>query len=109
LKTNNKGDTIMKLSKTYEVWSMEAIELGDTDDRDFEYQDMGFDSLEDMAKEMLSEGCLEPSCNMFHQNIWYTTVDAVEDYRTGEKTYYSFHTKDMTAEQEQELYNLLTK
>jgi len=99
----------MKLSKTYEVWSMEAIELGDTDDRGFEYQDMEFDSIEDMAKEMLSEGCLEPSCNVFHRNIWYSSIDADVDYKTGDSTGYAFHPSDMTAEQEQELYNLLTK
>ena len=74
------------LSKTYETWDEEAIELGDTEDRGFEWEDVGhtFRELVELLKWMYSEP------NSTHNPTWFSTEPDI-DYRTGEQTTYSLH------------------
>lgn len=96
-----------KMNKTYEVWDEEALEAGDTDDRGFEYEDREFDSLWDMADEIRDGGATEPSDSSGGAHTWYSTPDAEENYRTGEKTFYSFHPDNLSAEEAKELFKLV--
>lgn len=98
----------MKLSKTYETWSIDTIEIGTTNNRGYEYKDKPFDSIADIVNEIMSEGSVEPSSSIYHRNIWYSSIDADVDYKTGDSTGYSFHPSDMTEDQERYLYNILT-
>lgn len=97
-----------KMSKTYETWDEESTSIGDTDEKGFEYKDVDFDGLWDMANEIREEGSVEPShSGTADAHTWYTTSDADEDYKTGEKTYYSFHPKGLSTEEAQELQKLI--
>lgn len=40
---------------------------------------------------------------------WYTESDGDEDYATGAVTYRSYHLSGFTSEEEQEIYNVVTK
>jgi hypothetical protein len=95
------------MSKTFETWTHEDTAIGDTDNRGFEYQDREFSSLEELADEICEAGCVEPSTSTPHRCNWFTTVDAEQDYRTGESTYYSFHPENLTDDEATSLNRLL--
>lgn len=97
-----------KMSKTYETWSHEDTDIGETDKKGFEYQDQAFDSLWEMAKEIRNSGATEPSDHpTVNIHTWYSTPDGDEDYKTGERTYYSFHPKGITPDEAKELYKYI--
>lgn len=96
-----------KMNKTYEVWDEDALEAGDTDDKGFEYEDREFDSLWDMADEIRDAGATMPSDSSGGPHTWYSTPDGEENYRTGERTFYSFHPEDLSAEEAKELFNMV--
>lgn len=97
------------MSKTYETWSYDDIDAGDTDDKGFEYKDEKFDSLWDMAKEIRDSGPVAPSHSGPATNhTWYSTVDGEEDYKTGEKTYYAFHPEGLSDTDAKQLHTLVT-
>lgn len=96
-----------KMNKTYEVWDYDAVDAGETDDKGFEYEDREFDSLWDMADEIRDAGATEPSDSRGGPNTWYSTPDGEENYRTGERTYYSFHPDNLSAEEAKELFNMI--
>lgn len=83
-----------KMSKTYQEITPESAENGEPSDSGFEWENRGYDSLWDMAKEMRDEGAREES----GAGDWYTDSHT-SDYHTATETSYGFHTKDLTAEQ----------
>jgi soluble cytochrome b562 len=96
------------MSKTYQIITPESAKEGDFSETGFEYEDQGFDSLYEMADEIRNEGYVEPSdSGEPNKSTWYTTVDPVRDYSTGEETYYSFHPKLSSGEEAKELKRLL--
>lgn len=63
-----------------------------------------------IAAALISEtyGYIEPSSSKFHKSIWYSTIDAEQDYKTGEETNYTIHAEGFTEAEERELYQILT-
>ena len=89
----------MKLSKTYETWTDEAVEYGETDDKGYEYKDREFDTLDDVVNEIISEGYVEYSASEYCKGGWYNTVDDI-NYATGERTRYTFHPANLGLKEE---------
>jgi hypothetical protein len=79
------------ISRTYETWTPEDIEAGDTDSRGFEFTDepVTFRELVDMIGR---EGFFRPSCSPATGSAfeWLETEPDI-DYRTGEQTIFALH------------------
>jgi hypothetical protein len=79
------------ISRTYETWTPDDIEAGDTDSRGFEFTDepVTFRELVDMIGR---EGFFRPSCSPATGSTfeWLETEPDI-DYRTGEQTTFSLH------------------
>jgi len=89
-----------KVSKTYEIWSHEDIEDGDTDNHGFEYDDRVFDNIWYIAKEIRENGPTYPSVYPGTQvGMWYYTEAVIEDYSTGEYVSYGFHPEGLDENQ----------
>jgi hypothetical protein len=58
----------------------------------------------DLAVKELKKQYLEASSSNFHRGIWFTSIDPDQNYSTGEETYYTFHLKGFTKEEEQLIY-----
>ena len=96
----------VRIRTTYETYTPEDIEAGDTDNRGCEdeegrifdpseYQDDEDPAralAEDVARCVLDGGGVHPSSSPVHpdKRTWWTS-DADQDYRTGEQTFQSFH------------------
>jgi hypothetical protein len=76
-----------KVSKTYEVISIESAEAGDSEEHGFEFEDRDF-TLRELVDEL--EEYLEVSGDLSDGSTWATT-EADQDYRTGDWTRYSLH------------------
>lgn len=106
-KTMGEAKKKFKMSKTYETYDEEAINVGSTDDHGFEYKDREFDSLWEIAKEIRDNGGTEPSSSVPHKSNFYSTTDPEIDYKTGEQTNYAFHPRLSSDEEAKELQRLL--
>lgn len=77
------------VSKTFEVWDEASLEIGETDNRGFDFEDLELD-FEDLVDEMKGYSSASQSPNDGGTDVWYISEPEV-DYRTGEETIYSFH------------------
>ena len=114
LKTPMYGDR--RIRTTYEVWSPEAVEAGDTDDRgwlDEEGESMepdewdreeGVTAAKKAAKWLNDHGAIRCSSSQFHPGIW-SSNGGTEDYRTGDREEHSFHLSGFTEEEEREIWD----
>jgi hypothetical protein len=82
------------VSVTYEVWTDEDREIGETDNRGFEVEPQPA-SLEDVIDYARSY-YIEPKGELESSSWWYS--EAQQDYRTGEDTYYHLHVEDNSLE-----------
>ena len=107
----DNSDKVYLMNKTYDIVTPESAEAGDFADQGFVYEDEEFDSLEELAREILSEGSVEPSDYPIVSNsTWYSTVDSVQDrdyFEEGESKTYAFHPKGLTDQEAKELYRLI--
>lgn len=80
---------------TYDIVSPESAMIGDFEESGFEKQNIEFDSKEE-ALEYFSHnyGCYEKG----NETSFYT-VDADQDYKNGNETYYGLHITELTADQ----------
>jgi hypothetical protein len=60
------------------------------------------------AKFLSDEGAYKASSSHFHRGTWYST-DYDQNYRTGEQTQKSYHLDGFSANEEREIFNLVTK
>jgi len=83
-----------EVSMTYEVWSHEDVEHGDTDDKGWEFQDEHEDTLEDVSHTLSNQSWLEWSTSGHPgKRDWIISQDE-EDFRTGDRTiYHAFVTR----------------
>jgi hypothetical protein len=107
-----KDDKAIGVIKTsYEKWSQDDIEAGDTDNenRSWDNEDgEPFANTYAAAEWLKSKGPLEPSSSNFQTGIWYSTVDANTDMQTGDVTNYAYHLSGFTDEQQEEIYDHVT-
>lgn len=71
---------------TYEVFTPDDAEFGDTDNRGFLCKDAGFET----AIRAFGDGYIEPSCSDVKQARWFT-VYGEADYRDGSQENRSLH------------------
>ncbi len=79
-----------KFSVTYEIVTYESAEDGEAAEQGYIVQDVG---LREAIGE-LNGAAVQPSCYPFdpsYSYVWFSTVDADIDYRTGESEYRSLH------------------
>ena len=79
------------ISRTFETWTADDIEAGDTDSRGFEFinEPVGFRELVDMIGR---EGFFYPSCSPATGSAYeWLETEPDTDYRTGEQTRYALH------------------
>jgi hypothetical protein len=111
------------ITTTYQIVTPESAEQGDYAEqgwKDEEGESMTPDEYDmedgvtaiDKAVEFLKHnGANEPSSSptITIGNTWYSTSSPDIDYTTGAETYYSYHLKGFTPEEEQEIYKRITK
>jgi len=82
------------ISRTYETWTPDDIEAGETNNQGFEFTDepVTFRELVDMIGR---EGFFYPSCSHATGSTfeWLNTEPDI-DYRTGEQTSFALHYSD---------------
>jgi hypothetical protein len=79
------------ISRTYETWTDDDLEAGDTDNRGFEFTDepVTFRELVDMIGR---EGFFRPSCRPATGSTFeWLETEPETDYRTGEQTTFALH------------------
>ena len=78
----------IKISTTYETFDEDALDAGETDDRDYEIESEEY-AFRDLVRLFRNGGYTEDS------GAWYSTGDAETDFRTGEVTNRSLHFADI--------------
>lgn len=68
----------------------------------------GITAIDLAVKVLRDQGPVEASSSSFHKDVWYSSVDAEEDYQNGEKTYYTFHLLNFTELEEAAIYMMVT-
>lgn len=104
-----------RILTTFEKVTPESAEEGDVSDRGWIDEDgesmVPDEDTESVAetamKFLLDKGATEPSSSHFHPEIWYTSYEVSENYRTGEVESRSYHLKDFTSEEEREVFALM--
>jgi len=110
-----------RITITYEIWDDSSLEAGDTDNKgwiddegvsmkpdQYDIED-GKTSIE-LAIDFLKEnGALEASSSHFHTGVWYTNDKYNENFRTGEVEQRSYHLKGFSSEEEEKIFNAITK
>ncbi len=79
------------VAKTYETWDEESLEIGETDDHGYEYEDTPM-SLGDTLRE-IRNGCWDgdDAGEDFYAGVRFYSADNEVNYRTGETTRYCLH------------------
>lgn len=103
----------------YETWDEDSIDAGETDERgEWDQVEIEADEtdLEDgkpdsvlAAEYLMDHGPVEASSTQWHPGVWYTSIDAEEDYKTGEKTYYSFHLSGFDEGEAREIFDIIKR
>ena len=118
IKENNSDKRIVI---TYQTFSPESLESGDVEDQGFkdeegesmipdEYDYEDDITAVDKAIDFLKKnGANEPSSSHFNTGVWYSTSDPDIDYKSGNETYYSYHLKGFTTEEEQEIFQKIKR
>ena len=89
---------IFSISKTYEVITPESAEVGDAEDRGFEWEGREF-TFRDLVKAIKYDGYSETSSwplteAAARKHAPWITTEGDTDYRTGAETRYSLHLDD---------------
>ena len=81
----------MKLSETYEIWTPEDTEFGDTDKKGFNFEEQEFEFIE-LVDYLKDNGYMHPSNSAtIDQYTWISTEAQTIDYKTGEQEIKSLH------------------
>lgn len=91
------------LSKTFSTHDSE----GDNIEHGFIFEDVEFETLEELAHEILSEARVEPSSSIIDKHIYYSTVDPEIDLYTAERTFYGYHPEGLNKDEAKQLAIIL--
>lgn len=84
-----------QFSITYETWTDEDVEAGDTDNKGFYLQDLSFSEAWGYLRNLGAHGahCEADSypISLKHPPRWFTFDNVEENYTTGEVTSYALH------------------
>lgn len=79
----------MLISKTYEIWNEDDLDLGDTDKKGFIFCDEDY-SFKDLLDELKDNYYYHLSSSVLDSSTWIITDNNI-DYQSGENTIYSLH------------------
>lgn len=105
-----------RIKTTFTLYTPESIEQGDAAEHgwiDEEGQEIEADPefdetvVGEAVRFLRDVGIVEASSSHFHKGVWYSGGDS--DFDTGEIEQRSYHLYDFTVEQEQEIFNLMTR
>ena len=68
-------------------------------------QEEGLTAVDLAVKFLQNEGAMETSSSQFHPGVWYSTTWNTVNYRTGTDEERSFHLKDFSPAEEQEIWD----
>ena len=113
LKRKRKKEN-MRISKYYEVWNDEAVDVKQTDDFGVSQENCTMTPHE-FARELNSGGRVQASMHFWcwktimekRVHFFETYVEA--DYYTGEKTYFSWFVHEITPDEAKELARLMDR
>ena len=94
-----------KTSETYEIWTPEDIEAGDTEDKGFVFTDQYY-TLRELVRLMQGARYCFASSSVLDKYTWFSTDKFDEDYSTGAIEYRSIHI-DMSARNKRRLARIL--
>lgn len=108
LETAGKGK---RIAVSYETWSEEDVDDGDTDNRGWEDEEgVDFTDEDEPVKEAISflkeKGATNASSSHFGKGVWYSSEDDV-DMKTGDRTIYSYHLYGWTKDEEQKIFDAI--
>lgn len=63
--------------------------------------------VSDTVEYLKREGVIEPSSTHFHPGVWYST-EASPDYKTGKSEERSYHLKDFSDSQQEQIFKQIT-
>lgn len=100
---------------TFETYTEESIEQGDTEDGGFygyescepdEYNtEEGVTAVSKAIHLLTRDHCVEPSSSHFHEGVWYSDCDRDTDYRTGEMESHSYHPTNFSVDEQRAIFN----
>lgn len=74
----------------------------------FDY-DEGISAVDKAIKFLKDQGAVHPSASHFHPDVWYSTEYQTIDYRTGEDEERSFHLKDFSPAEQQQIWDAMKR
>jgi len=94
---------IFIVRETFEIWDEESIEIGDTDNKGYNFIDQPFE-LRELIDYIKDNGYIQPSCYPIKRlknvegpcRVWLSTVDRFLKYSTGEEEFRSLHFKGLS-------------
>lgn len=92
----------------YQIVTPESASNGDFDELG-EHDTIEVENVVDALLAVRDYGYVEPSSSDFHSSIWYTTIDSVENYKTGAQTNYTIHLKGFSEFEQRAFYNQILK
>lgn len=100
---------------TYDTYTEESIEAGDTEDGGYsDYESMEPDEFDiadnvtavDKAIHYLTrDHSVMASSSHFHAGVWYSDSENDVDYRTGEQTQHSYHPHNFSIEEQRAIFD----
>jgi hypothetical protein len=100
---------------SYETWTPEDVEAGDTDDRGwideegvlFIDGDADLSAVCQAIQFLRHAGAIHASATCFHPGVWYST-EPDNDIHTGSETIKSYHLDGWTDDEQREIFNAIT-
>ena len=92
------------LSETFEIWDQESSEIGETDNKGFNFQDRVFEGLREVISYIKDNGFMSPSQYPLENiknhikpcYVWLSTVDPCINYTTEEQEFKSLHFENIS-------------
>lgn len=100
-----------KIKIYYQKITPESAEIGDFDETG-EHDETEFsddETLDDVVFFLKKQNTMEASSSLFHNEIWYTSIDPDRDYQDGSETYYTYHLENFNLNEQKYIYTNLIK
>lgn len=78
------------MSETYETWDEEAVEIGETNDRGFNFEDEVYE-LDDLQDYLDREGFIHASESPVSSSRVWLSTESDTDFSSGDRTIKSIH------------------
>ena len=98
---------------TYDLFTEESIEAGDTEDGGYdgyescepdEFDEDGITAVDKAVRFLTREHSTVPTSSYFQPGVWYEDSDDDMDYRTGETTRHAYHPTNFSETDQAEIF-----